>query len=993
MPHEEMGDNSNGNGEKHVRNDEAGGEVPRSRINDENYSDIRKNLTATSPKHDSNNVSEKAPQDSLRNFLIERLSDYDDQTGPPKLNPLVAIANNDHDFNRRKNEMNAFAAMANASYDEVGSPDDNGIEKERQKSEISAFSAMANKEYSRKNFDNGEIPIDSNHESSFNSSSLQGESIRNSQSEGSKFLGCAHNVQNSGSFISKKTENHSISTKGHLDAVASFFSESDNLRDTSEQMPKQATHQVWTPNRQIVQRKPEYDQIYFERCEFPRPLFFCGAMPHRVTNEIERLRSSNDIKSKAFQGAVESLYQGRDLKGLFGGIAKDSELGGDSTINLYEPVWGCKLRLDRENRIKEGLRVEGYSPGSKCSDDFSSEGGSVEDKMLQYDELSELSATEKNVEGKDAIVDQDMSAQRMCESLFSQYARGDLESDSESNLESMSTLTSVPESECMNSGTFRSVHLSSSQRSDSFDGSELKRQVGLSDNLYKALQSFNTDSAEGSRNVSLTAVDAGPAAAEAANAILETVKDGRPLTNFELTNGLVPLYGCDDTPLPNGLDLDIFETKEDEIQSMKMYGSQAVIESKAVPNIFGPVLCPSPSTGPNDSRSWFYRMAPKNGSKTFESSSGSIDSYPPVSQTKSGLPLPPPPPVFDGSFQVRGERIPTANSLKTNASNTKSLLAHGQTNNTSGKDGKDKTSQRVGWWNTHDDFGMKPPQLNPIEPITFKADPPLQISPSMTIVPEGVKPLLGDSVEKIFQENRSLSDLHPSVATTKYLPYLSDRSPNMRYIQVDTQMVGFPLLSEVEPYFCSLAIWNIDGIRSGRVTESLHFDVVSDADVEVKCERALWPAMKGMENDQFHEGTPLRDAPENRLQGTRCGVFPLSPDLNIDNLFAVLIVHKVLSEDCDLEIYFNSTRQKGEDRGHQPMQPMDVARARNKAGRSADRLGLFLMPFSFGVAPLVQILGREAPTIPTSRAAQIPLFTLAAGKGEQPIIDHAIAMQ
>ena len=46
------------------------------------------------------------------------------------------------------------------------------------------------------------------------------------------------------------------------------------------------------------------------------------------------------------------------------------------------------------------------------------------------------------------------------------------------------------------------------------------------------------------------------------------------------------------------------------------------------------------------------------------------------------------------------------------------------------------------------------------------------------------------------------------------------------------------------------------------------------------------------------------------------------------------------------------------------------------------------MPFAFGVAPLLQVIGPNIPMVPTSRAVQIPLFKLVAGKGDQPIIDH-----
>ena len=161
----------------------------------------------------------------------------------------------------------------------------------------------------------------------------------------------------------------------------------------------------------------------------------------------------------------------------------------------------------------------------------------------------------------------------------------------------------------------------------------------------------------------------------------------------------------------------------------------------------------------------------------------------------------------------------------------------------------------------------------------------------------------------------------------------------------------------------------------------------------MNCRRALWPAIRGIENDKVDASTPLRNDVKSRLQGTRCVVFPLAPDLKMENLFAVSVVHKVLSEDCDLDIYFNLRKQKGDDKELQSTLAKDLLRARQKASQSADRLGQFLMPFSFGVAPLVQILGREAPSLPTSRAAQIPLFHLLAGRGEQAIIDHAIAIQ
>ena len=45
------------------------------------------------------------------------------------------------------------------------------------------------------------------------------------------------------------------------------------------------------------------------------------------------------------------------------------------------------------------------------------------------------------------------------------------------------------------------------------------------------------------------------------------------------------------------------------------------------------------------------------------------------------------------------------------------------------------------------------------------------------------------------------------------LPLLSDRPPSHRYLQIDTQAVAFPPVEEeVEPYFCSVAIYNVETV-------------------------------------------------------------------------------------------------------------------------------------------------------------------------------------
>ncbi len=136
----------------------------------------------------------------------------------------------------------------------------------------------------------------------------------------------------------------------------------------------------------------------------------------------------------------------------------------------------------------------------------------------------------------------------------------------------------------------------------------------------------------------------------------------------------------------------------------------------------------------------------------------------------------------------------------------------------------------------------------------------------------------------------------------------------------------------------------------------------------------LHPSLKSNEGDNV-EGLSLAS--------TRCGVFPIPSCYEMKNLHAVLIVKKVLANDSESEIYWNNENEN---------KVPDVAKHRNRASKAVDRVGHILTPFAFGSAPLEQIMGAESPAVPTSKAAQIPLFKLFAGEGEDPIINHIIAI-
>ena len=148
------------------------------------------------------------------------------------------------------------------------------------------------------------------------------------------------------------------------------------------------------------------------------------------------------------------------------------------------------------------------------------------------------------------------------------------------------------------------------QQSDSFEGSELKKQVGMNDNLSAALASLGGGDENGNgRTESMAAAEAGAAALLAADSLILTTKAGRLKTNLELTGGREPLYGCDDMPLPIEADLGVFETKEDQVKAAERRRSQEIIREAPIPNIFGPLTCPSPCSGPDDNQSWNSRSA------------------------------------------------------------------------------------------------------------------------------------------------------------------------------------------------------------------------------------------------------------------------------------------------------------------------------------------------------------------------------------------------
>jgi hypothetical protein len=505
-------------------------------------------------------------------------------------------------------------------------------------------------------------------------------------------------------------------------------------------------------------------------------------------------------------------------------------------------------------------------------------------------------------------------------------------------------------------GTFRPMNTFQKMRDvddrDSDDGSfiddEQKKQVGVNDHLSKAIALLEDDG-QPLTNDSTTI--------EQSQVLLSQIdQDGsrkRPLTNYELTSGCVPLYGVDDAPLPQEADLGIHETREEQQRAQEQKRSQEIIEKFVTPNIFGTVACPNPALGPDDFDSWNSRIAtsstqdglrfpsPGNGyigtdrdsatgievinKRQYNSYGSSPAKLEAVSMQLPGrdnvrsrsagnsvdLDVTPNSqqqlnqmqehPTHPSNPQRHHQKPPKHTGKRSNESVVSSTSIPNKTYRRFGRQRK-----RFGWWNVTEEAGADHDNTK-LDDEETTDDGILQIPPihhSANALSVSTK--LDPSPEKLHADNLPLSTMHSATSMEQSLPYLSDRPQSYRYLQIETQTIAFPpLKGEIEPLFCSLAIYNVETIssankthlsgaasggsgsnnktrsvpipnlqRCGRVTESLYFDHVVDDGVAHKCNGALYPYSDQSSFRKDETSAPLRsisteETVEEKSQGTR----------------------------------------------------------------------------------------------------------------------------
>ena len=918
-------------------------------------------------------------------------------------------------------------------------------EEDERRLEISMFSAMANDDFNSGTFDAlasastsaAAVEVGSASASEDLSNNISAQSGMAADPTGTFTLQESTSIDNS--------QDYRDFAKNHnLEAAAAALDEDENPGvNTNFDRPVEVFLAKTPDNPANPETFPKLEPrttMHSQKVYLPKYLFFGHELPPRVTKEAREIVSKCP-KDRPFPPEVQNLISAIRTYGHgFDLLRENSEPS--PYVVVFCPKWSETIQslssgLESLHDLSQDKSDEGrpVAPAT-FTRDLQLDGGSLpgqasgeETKRTNERDLFSLwargddgaSASPRSSASSDAsltrssllrdnsggsqssIIGRNQDDVMSDRKLFSQWARGESRGEDGiagttlgirgnsvvlSRSSSIVTRQRSTDAAVNVSGTLMNFSPEDNSDDDELVVSELKKKVGMNEHLKAALAYLEEDKDE-PRIVSAAVDDS----AYKMNRVPLTPDGGRPLTNHELMNGVAPLFGCDDSSLPTEADLGIHETRDEQQRWREQRRNQAIVENCCPQNIFGPLSCPCSASNPDDNHSWTSRTPPSLQPALVTGPQQGV----PGNVDHSGLGVLPD--IPEGLGKVRAGPKKSSSSVRGSGSSVSSTVSKVRYLTEKRLDPR----LRYGWWNV-------PEQDEPtkVETDGFPGETDAEIESTQSVdllsVEDKQQPLvlpphshpatnvllhmgLEPTPEKLQEQNRPLFQMHPATTIAQSLPFLSDRPPSYRYLQIDTQAVGFlGLGGEVEPLFCSLAIYHVETIgqnpskdsslapipdlqRCGKITETLDFDVVSDPTIEQTCRRALWP---------------ISSSSEEMLLGTRCGVFPLPSNLNIHNLYAILIVHKVVSDRSDFEPYLKADGLDDT--------PVDLETLRARAEQACNRQGSFIMPFAFGVAPLLQVFGADIPVTPSSRAVQIPLFQFSSNQGERQIIDHIMVM-
>ena len=357
------------------------------------------------------------------------------------------------------------------------------------------------------------------------------------------------------------------------------------------------------------------------------------------------------------------------------------------------------------------------------------------------------------------------------------------------------------------------------------------------------------------------------------SASTEQQQQQQQLVSLDVT-AHTPLYGCDDTSLPTVADLGQFDTNQEQTLYQKDREIQMSIDT-VFPEVYriSSIRTTNPSHHPDDSTSWNNRTV-------------NVFNNPPSLLPKS------PQPDTSANPNTNVNTSPTrffdTNTSTANMNTTTPSTQQTDLNNNDGSN-----SIRIGWWNntrnptnnTNDNKGPDP---------ILVSDTSSRMETSST-TPCWIPP----SVDILKSHNLPLSLLHNSFGYCPLIPFVADRPPSWRYLQIDTQSVGFATEHQqhpqIEPLFCTMAIYHVEPVlmansntdydggsisrggknstswrfsipKSGRVTEALRFDVVGNEEIELdnSFQKSLWP-YHVLEEDNIDQKDRLQVNTDNAI--------------------------------------------------------------------------------------------------------------------------------
>jgi hypothetical protein len=212
------------------------------------------------------------------------------------------------------------------------------------------------------------------------------------------------------------------------------------------------------------------------------------------------------------------------------------------------------------------------------------------------------------------------------------------------------------------------------------------------------------------------------------------------------------------------------------------------------------------------------------------------------------------------------------------------------------------------------------------------------------------------------------------------MPILSDRNPFTQYVQIDIKDIAFPKVGEIEPFFGSLSLWNIDvngsdGMIYSKITESYQFDFVSDDNLG-----KMWSSILCPISTEDIRGTVRNEIMlESYHRKNSRALFPVPLQLELSNIYVMLLVRTAWSNDEEIRNLYKTGEPAEKSIFRSKSERLKTEKnhlLREKAYKNVAKGRFFQSSFAFGVVPLRDVLKADNVGSPNGAALEMPLYYL-----------------